>query len=153
MSQLAGATLSPSHYDGLFPTQNTTALIETPAFKDFLTGLWSQGRIILMVDLNDMMPHRFQRELNHEHVEKLAQSIGHNNMSYLYPMKGSTTYNWEALCTLDTFTQAPPGIRVSIFDGGHRLAAARGLTTHITHWPVELFPECKPQLSTSQHDI
>lgn len=143
MSQLAGATLSPSTYNGPLPSQNTTTLIESPAFLEFLTGLWTWGHVILLVDLNSMVPHHFQRELDSEHVNKLAQSIQHNNMSYLYPMKGSTTYDWDILHSFSAFAQAPQNIKVSIFDGGHRLAAAQSLKNGITHWPVELFPESK----------
>src|SRR5215472_7136116 len=143
MSQFAGATLSPSTYDGPLPTQNTAALIEMPAFTQFLTGLWAHGRIILLVNITDMMPHRFQREVNLEHVNKLAQSIQNNNMSYLHPMKGSTSYNWDDLSTLGPLTIAPVGIQVNIFDGGHRLAAVKSLGNEITQWPVELFPEGK----------
>ena len=144
MSQNAAGTLSPQVYPALNMTQNTTALIDSPAFQDFLTGLWSRGRVLLTISVDRMVPHEYQREVSQEHVEDLADSIRLNNLSYLYPMKGYADYDWDDLVTLPALAPAPDGLVAHIFDGGHRLAAIKQLNLPmLTTWPVELFSQRK----------
>jgi hypothetical protein len=144
MSYNAAGTLSPQVYPAINMTQNTTALIDSPAFQEFLTGLWSRGIVLLTVSVDQMVPHKYQREVSQEHVEDLADSIRLNNLSYLYPMKGYADYDWDDLVTLPPLAPAPDGLVAHIFDGGHRLAAIKQLNLPtLTTWPVELFSQGK----------
>jgi hypothetical protein len=143
MSTSEHATLSPPAYTQNL-TQASNALTDSPAFADFLTGLWSRGKVILTVRWQQMQRHRYQRELKQEYVATLEQSIRHNNLSYLHPLKASTTYDWEALCQLGPLDPAPHDLIAYIFDGGHRLAALQRIEDEegpFSTWPVELFPE------------
>jgi hypothetical protein len=156
MSQFEAGTLSPPVYTQIL-TQGSNALAETPVFVEFLTGLWSKGMVILTLKLKQLRPHQYQRELSDEYVDALKESIQSNNLSYLYPMKASTTYDWEALKGLDPFAPAPSDLIAHVFDGGHRLAALGKIKAHsgpLRCWPVELFPEGEAALNdwaTWQH--
>jgi hypothetical protein len=91
-----------------------------------------------------MRRHQYQRESRGDHIDELEESIRHNNLSYLYPMKASTTYDWETLLRLPPLAQAPRSLIACIFDGGHRYAALRKINAQhgpLATWPVELFPE------------
>jgi hypothetical protein len=68
MSTSAAGTLSPAQDQVLNLTQNTAALIDSPAFAEFLTGLWTRGRVILNVRIDQMMPHEYQREIHQGHI-------------------------------------------------------------------------------------
>ena len=143
MSNSEHVTLSPPAYTQQL-TQSSNDLVESPAFVDFLTGLWSRGKVILTVKVGQMQHHDYQRESRVEHVNELEESIRHNNLSYLYPMKASTTYDWESLLELQPLAPAPHALVAYIFDGGHRLGALRRINAQhgpLTTWPVELFPE------------
>ena len=143
MSNLEQVTLSPPAYTQQL-TQTSNDLVESPAFVDFLTGLWSRGKVILTVKVGQMTGHLYQREPRLAHINDLEESIRHNNLSYLYPMKASTTYDWDTLLELQPLARAPPGLVAHIFDGGHRLAALRRINAQhgpLATWPVELFPE------------
>jgi hypothetical protein len=136
-------TLSPPAYTQQL-TQTSNALVETPAFTEFLTGLWTRGKVILTVNWSQMRRHAYQRETRSDHIDELEESIRHNNLSYLYPMKASTTYDWETLRRLPPLAPAPRSLTAHIFDGGHRFAALRKINAQhgpLATWPVELFPE------------
>jgi hypothetical protein len=121
--------------------------VETPAFHDYLKQLGVAGLITLLVPLENMVPHRFQRELDHDHVHKLKAEIMENNESYTYPLKGCVD-DWENLRGLAPYCMCPEGITVNVYDGGHRLAAAIKTGT-VKVWPVEIVPTGKFPLCSS----
>ena len=113
--------------------------IVTPAFKDFMADIISSGEIHLTVNLNRLSPHRHQREVDEDHVHKLSDGMLHSDQRYIYPMLGCADYEWSKLCGLKPYSLAPLDLSVKIYDGGHRLAAAKAVGWE--NWPVKICSE------------
>ena len=113
--------------------------IITPAFKDFMADVISSGEVYLTVNLNQLTPHQHQREVDEEHVHKLREGMSHSDERYIYPMLGCASYEWPKLLALKPYDLAPLDLFVKIYDGGHRLAAAKALGWE--SWPVKMCQE------------